>query len=69
MTGIANRYGIYEVDHTTFGGLVYASDFNTDYRRDNNNGSPIAQRIISDRNFDKKCRNNIKNIFQEGNKK
>ena len=29
-----------------FGGLIYPSDFNTDYRgKDNNNGSQIASRI------------------------
>ena len=44
----------YKVDHTTFGGIIYPSDFNTDYRgKDNTNGSFIAQRIISDWKFDK----------------
>ena len=43
------RTGTYKVDHTTFGGIIYSSDFNTDYRgKDNTNGSFIAQRIISD---------------------
>lgn len=59
MTGTTNRYGIYEVDHTTFGGRIYLSDFETDYKGKNNyNGSTIAQRIISDRNFDNQCRKN-----------
>lgn len=49
----------YEADHTTFGGLIYPSDFNTDYRGKNNTkGSPIASRIASDNNFDKRCRKN-----------
>lgn len=49
----------YKVDHTTFGGIIYPSDFNTDYRgKDNTNGSFIAQRIISDWKFDKQCKTN-----------
>lgn len=49
MTHKTNRYGIYEVDHTKFGGLIYPSDFNTDYRgKDNTYGSQIAERIESD---------------------
>lgn len=50
MTETTNRYGIYEVDHTKFGGLIFPSDFNTDNRRKNNiNGSQIASRIEADR--------------------
>lgn len=49
MTGTTNRYGIYEVDHTKFGGIIYPSDFNTHYRGKNNtNGSQIASRIETD---------------------
>ena len=63
MTETINRYGIYEVDHTKFGGLIYPSDFNTDNKWKNNyNGSPIANRIVSDRNFDKQCQKNKENI-------
>jgi hypothetical protein len=63
MTEKINRYGIYKVDHTTFGGKIYLSDFETDYRGKNNtNGSIIAQRIISDRNFDKQCRKNREKV-------
>lgn len=59
MTGITNRYGIYEVDHTKFGGLIYPSDFDTNYRgKDNTYGSSIAMRIISDRKFDDQCKKN-----------
>lgn len=66
MTEKFNRYGIREVDHATFGGIIYPSDFNTDYRgKDNTYGSPIAQRIISDRKFDQQCRKAI----EERNKK
>lgn len=49
MTGTTNRYGIYEVDHTKFGGLIFPSDFNTDNRGKNNyGGSQIASRIEAD---------------------
>jgi len=58
----------YKVDHSTFGGRIYLSDFETDYRgKDNNNGSSIAQRIASDLQFDEHCRKNIEN--RERNKK
>jgi len=57
MTYKTNRYGTYEIDHTTFGGLIYPSDFNTDYRgKDNNNGSQIASRIAKDKQADKQWR-------------
>lgn len=60
MTQTTNRYGIYEVDHTKFGGIIYPSDYNTDYRgKDNSKGSIIAKRIISDQNFDYRCKRNI----------
>jgi len=52
----------YKVDHSTFGGRIYLSDFETDYRgKDNKNGSSIAKRIVSDFIFDEKCRKNIEN--------
>ncbi len=61
MTHKTNRYGIYEVDHTKFGGLIYTSDFNTDCRgKDNSNGSLIAQRIERDKRFDEQCRRNYR---------
>ena len=53
------RTGNYKVDHTQFGGLIYPSDFNTDFRgKDNIHGSPIAKRIEKDNQFDKQCRTN-----------
>lgn len=68
MTHKTNRYGIYEVDNTKFGGLIYPSDFNTDNRGKNNtNGSIIAKRIISDKKFDEQCRKNLE--IKERNKK
>lgn len=60
MTKTTERYRIREADHRTFGGIISPSDFNTDYRRrDNAYGSPIAQRIFSDKKFDDQCRKNI----------
>ncbi len=52
----------FNADHTTFGGIIYQSDFETNYRgKDNNNGFSIAQRIINDLKFDEQCRKNIEN--------
>lgn len=56
MTETFNRYGIYEPDHTTFGGFIYPSDFDT-----NHTSGTIAKRIESDKRFDKQCRKNILN--------
>lgn len=55
MTHKTNRYGIYEVDRTKFGGLIFPSDFNTDYRgKDSTHGSQIASRIEADRQREEK---------------
>ena len=41
--------------HYHFGGMIYDSDFNTDYRgKDNKNGSIIASRIECDYRREKK---------------
>lgn len=62
MTGTTNRYGIYEVDHTKFGGLIFLSDFNTDNRGKNNyGGSTIAIRIEADRQREEKLWNKERN--------
>ena len=62
MTGTTNRYGIYEVDHTKFGGLIFPSDFNTDNRGKNNyGGSIIAIRIEADRQREEKLWNKERN--------
>lgn len=61
MTQTTNRYKTYEVDHTKFGGIIYPSDFSTDYRgKDNSNGSTIANRIARDKRFDEQCRRNYR---------
>ncbi len=63
MTKTFNRTGNGKTDHTQFGGLIYPSDFNTEYRRENNkNGSPIARRIENDAQFDSQCRKNRENL-------
>ncbi len=64
MTQKTNRYRIYEVDHTKFGGLIYPSDFNTEYKRKDNKGSIIASRIVSDTKFDNNLKRN-KSIIQK----
>lgn len=66
MTGNYYKTGFYKPDSSTYGGRVYASDFETDFRGNDNQGSPIAQRIISDWNFDIRCK---KNIEQRNRKK
>ena len=45
----------FDKEHRHFGGKIYHSDFNTDYRgNDTPNGSSIAARIASDFNWEKK---------------
>lgn len=45
----------FDKEHIHFGGIIYPSDFNTDYRgKDNTNGSTIAARIESDFRREKK---------------
>ena len=57
------RTGNYKVDHTTFGGLICQSDFNTDYRRNTNaNGSVVASKIASDWRFDESCKKKTNDI-------
>ena len=61
MTETFNTTKNPKVDHTTFGGVIYHSDFNTDCRgKDNSNGSLIAQRIERDKRFDEQCRRNYR---------
>lgn len=49
-------------DHTRFGGLIYTSDFETDYTPNTTRtgGSHIAERIVSDWKFDRACSMNVK---------
>ncbi len=44
----------FDKEHTHFGGIIYLSDFNTDYRiQENKYGSSIAARIESDFRWEK----------------
>lgn len=53
MTETLKRVTGYNSDHSTFGGIVYSSDFDTSYA----NGT-IAERIARDAKFDQQCRKN-----------
>ena len=56
MTEKFYKTRIHKIDSSTFGGIIYSSDFNTSYTAGN-----IAQRIISDKIFDKRCKRNLEN--------
>lgn len=59
----------YRPDHATFGGKIYLSDFNTDYRgKTSAGGSAIANRIAQDAKFDEQCKRNT-NCLKEGGRK
>lgn len=45
-------------NRNTYGGYIFASDFCTDYEGTRN----IANRIVSDWQFDEQCRKNIDNM-------
>ena len=45
----------FTVNHNTFGGEIYISDFCTDYEETRH----IADRIVSDWKFDLRCKKNI----------
>ena len=56
------KIGQCKTNHTSFGGLIYPSDFNTGSRgRENTNGSYIAGRIMKDRSFDRDCQKKAEN--------
>ena len=52
---LKNSIYIYGSDSRNFSGLIYTSDYNTEFKKESNNGSTIADRIISDFKFDVKC--------------
>lgn len=55
----------FDKEHIHFGGIIYPSDFNTNYRgKDNTNGSTIATRIES--NFRREKKMLINNNFKIG---
>ena len=44
----------FDKEHKHYGGKIYLSDFETDYRgKDNTKGSPIAERIESDTRWER----------------
>lgn len=62
MTKTFNQTNLYKTNHSTFGGLIYLSDFHTGYqKKENRHGSPIARQIERDKRFDEQCRRNIEN--------
>ena len=56
MTENFYRTGHVDIDHSSFGGVIYPSDFETEYYSEN--GRNIASRIASDWIFDEECRKN-----------
>ena len=53
---LTKNYTSSKPDHSIFGGLIFYSDFNTDYRGDIKDESNIAKRIMDDWKFDERCR-------------
>lgn len=49
--------GTHNVNHSTFGGIIYPSDFNTNHAQKGScMTSSIAKRIVGDWIFDRQCR-------------
>lgn len=61
MTQIFYKATTYQADHTTFGGIIYPSDYDKKITL-----SEIASRIENDRKFNEQCRKNILNIQNYG---
>lgn len=55
MTGTRN------FTHTTFGGIINFSDFNTNYSGRTEKESLVARHIVEDWKFDNYCKFNIQN--------
>lgn len=64
MTENFYRTGHVDIDHSSFGGLIYPSDFETEYYSEN--GRHIASRIANDLKFDEQCK---KSAFARDKKK
>lgn len=54
MTNIFYKRRNSKTTHTTFGGVLYPSDFDTTSPRGN-----IAERIARDKRFDEQCKQNL----------
>lgn len=63
MAGKNNKGQYPASDHTRFGGIIYPSDFNTNYSDGN-----FASRIEQDKKFDEQCRKNIECRKNGGNR-
>lgn len=61
MTEPLTNLDSYSSSHSTFGGIVYLSDYDTTHSAGN-----IAKRISRDLKFDESCREYIKNIQEKG---
>lgn len=55
-------------NRSTFGGLIYFTDFYTNCNGRTNLHSPIASRILQDRKFDKQCKKNLELRSKRRNK-
>lgn len=51
-----NSMEYHATDHSKFSGLIYQTDFDTEYNREKN----IASRIAADWRFDEQCRKDSK---------
>lgn len=60
MTKTFYKTESFNADPSTFGGIIYNGDYDTYHSL-----SDIASRIIADLNFDKKCKNTIKNRYKK----
>lgn len=54
------KTGKYEINPSTFGGIILPLDYNTEYSASKN----IASRIVATQKFDNWCRNNKGNIYR-----
>lgn len=54
------KTGSYKVDHSTFGGVILSSDYDTGHSGSRN----MATRIIAAQNFDNWCKNTKRNNYK-----
>jgi hypothetical protein len=59
---ISNHYRNYKTDHSTYGGKIYLSDFDTSHPSEH-----VVQNIVSGWAFDRACKQNIKNRDRNNN--
>ena len=52
---LKNSIYTYGSDSRNFSGLIYTGDYNTEFKKESNNGSVVANKIISDFKFDSNC--------------